>query len=78
MKPVHIILILVAIAALVVGYMLFRKNQAKKANQLVVMADDAALAAYAFKKRQFENECEAFFNTQAEVDACVSQKLATA
>lgn len=28
--------------------------------------------------RQFQDQCESIYNTQAQVDACVAQKLATA
>ena len=29
-------------------------------------------------RRQFENQCESMYNTQAQVDVCVAQKLAAA
>ena len=70
MKPVYIIIIVAILAALVVGFLIYNKNKTAKTTAVNQAATDAAA------RRVIENECESVFNTQAEVDACVAQKLA--
>ena len=72
MKPVYIIIIVAIVAAVVVGFMIYNKNKKAKATATNQVAIDAA------GRRAIENQCETVFNTQAEVDACVAEKLAAA
>lgn len=68
----YIIIIVVLVAAVVVGVLIYNKNKKAKATATNQLALDAA------SRRAIENQCETVFNTQAEVDACVAEKLAAA